>query len=214
MAQPDFPETQRIIYLITRYLDGSIDYGELQQLESWRKESVANEALFQKLTDTEQQQLAIRRMQEADTKGQLEKVWQTIQSVSDRDKIRFVLWKKVLVAATALALLTAFFALYKVRLSKSLNVNLISRPVYIAPGTNKARLTLSNGRQINLDDSGNGTIAQQSGSLIQKSNGGLITYRSAANASDTVTEYNTVTTPMGGQYRIQLPDGTNVWLNA
>ncbi|MEP7259505.1 MAG: FecR domain-containing protein [Flavitalea sp.] len=80
----------------------------------------------------------------------------------------------------------------------------------VAPGTNKAMLTLSNGQQVELTE-GNGTV-NDAGVNIKKINGALI-YGSANSASIAVA-YNTMTTPRGGQYQLTLPDGTKVWLNA
>ncbi|MEO3403945.1 FecR domain-containing protein [Mucilaginibacter sp. CAU 1740] len=82
----------------------------------------------------------------------------------------------------------------------------------IKPGGNKATLTLGNGKTITLDDTTNGQIAQQAGVLISKNANGEIVY-TAAQSTDEVLE-NTIATPKGGQYKVILPDGTNVWLNA
>lgn len=85
----------------------------------------------------------------------------------------------------------------------------------ISPGTDMAVLTLSDGQKIILDSTHNGTIAVQGNSKIVKNNNGQIVYDSEARPADTgSTVFNTVVTPRGGQFRVVLPDGTNVWLNA
>ncbi|NVM65184.1 hypothetical protein FHW88_003488 [Mucilaginibacter sp. SG538B] len=83
----------------------------------------------------------------------------------------------------------------------------------IVPGTNKATLTLANGTTISLDDAANGQIAKQAGVKITKTADGQIVYQAEATGQNQAVQ-NTVTTPNGGQYKIILPDGTNVWLNA
>lgn len=84
----------------------------------------------------------------------------------------------------------------------------------IAPGSNKAILTLSNGKKIELTD-GHETL--KDGNVeIKKANGELV-YESAGNGGDRSkreTGFNTVSTPRGGQYKLNLPDGSAVWLNA
>lgn len=75
----------------------------------------------------------------------------------------------------------------------------------IAPGTNKATLTLADGSIIPLDSAGNKVI--QPG--IQQQGSALLYDGDAAEVS-----YNTLTTPRGGQFQVQLPDGTKAWLNA
>jgi transmembrane sensor len=87
----------------------------------------------------------------------------------------------------------------------------------IAPGGNKATLTLSNGTTLVLDNSKNGVLASQGKTIIKKTQDGLLTYQAARPLySQLVTEvvYNTITTPRGGQYQVVLPDGSKVWLNA
>jgi len=82
----------------------------------------------------------------------------------------------------------------------------------VAPGGNKAVLTLSDGSQIILDSAKNGTLTQQGNTKILKLDDGKLTYNST-NANAEIL-YNTISTPKGGQYQIALADGSKVWLNA
>lgn len=82
----------------------------------------------------------------------------------------------------------------------------------IPPGTNKAILKLANGRQINLSDAKNGQLVAQNGIQVTKNSAGQVTYKIAPTSVD--HSLNTIETPKGGQWKIELPDGTNVWLNA
>jgi transmembrane sensor len=76
----------------------------------------------------------------------------------------------------------------------------------ITPGSNKAMLTLSDGRKVELTPETK-SIAE-AGINIQNQNGKL-----EYGKADKVV-FNTMSTPRGGQYQLTLPDGTNVWLNA
>ncbi|MGF7079559.1 FecR family protein [Mucilaginibacter sp. UYCu711] len=83
----------------------------------------------------------------------------------------------------------------------------------ITPGSNKAILTLQDGSTIVLNDAKEGTLAQQGNANIVKMANGQLVY----NKTDTEPEkvlFNTMTTPRGGQYKLTLPDGTDVWLNS
>ena len=82
----------------------------------------------------------------------------------------------------------------------------------IAPGTNGALLTLSNGMQIQLDSTGNGNIAQEGNTSIIKIDSQL-SYN-VEQGTNTTNLYNTVSTAKGNQYQLKLPDGSKVWLNA
>jgi transmembrane sensor len=83
----------------------------------------------------------------------------------------------------------------------------------ILPGGNKAVLTLSDGSTIALDSAVNGAIAQQGSTQIVKLKNGELAYK-ADDHHPAIVQYNTISTPRGGWYRITLPDGTGVWLNA
>ena len=83
----------------------------------------------------------------------------------------------------------------------------------LAPGKNKAILTLSDGSKISLTDSGTGQIATQPGASILKTKDSGLVYNSFTPKSGTVL-FNRIEIPKGGQYQVTLPDGTKVWLNA
>jgi transmembrane sensor len=83
----------------------------------------------------------------------------------------------------------------------------------VLPGGNKAILTLAGGQRIILDSAANGTLARQGGTDITKTDSGMLAYKSQEEKPTEVL-FNTLTTPRGGQYRLVLPDGTRVWLNA
>jgi ferric-dicitrate binding protein FerR (iron transport regulator) len=78
----------------------------------------------------------------------------------------------------------------------------------VAPGGNKARLVLGNGQSVMLDQAADGLITGSNGEQVHKEDAGLV-YGPAGSAGA-----NTLITPNGGQYRVQLADGTRVWLNA
>jgi ferric-dicitrate binding protein FerR (iron transport regulator) len=86
-------------------------------------------------------------------------------------------------------------------------------PIAIIPGGNKATLTLAGGRIIVLDSTHGGEIGRQGGTQVIKLDSGSIAYHETQETGGSV-QYNTITTPRGGQYQVILPDGTHVWLNS
>jgi transmembrane sensor len=122
-----------------------------------------------------------------------------------------------LVAAAAAILVIGSLALWLFMQSREKTVT--TRPTVAAteviePGGNKAFLTLANGKKISLTDAGNGQIANESGIAITKTADGQMVYKIAEAAAAETNAFNTIETPVGGQYQVQLPDGTKVWLNA
>ena len=83
----------------------------------------------------------------------------------------------------------------------------------VPPGGNKAVLTLGDGTVITLDSSGNGVLAQQGNMKIIKQANGQLAYEQAGQGQAEIL-FNTMRTPRGGEYRLTLPDGSRVWLNA
>jgi ferric-dicitrate binding protein FerR (iron transport regulator) len=77
-----------------------------------------------------------------------------------------------------------------------------------APGRDRALLTLSDGAVVELDSTGKGQIAGGNTTIQQQ--GGMLKYSDGVHAAG----FHTLTTPRGGQFRVVLPDGTAVWLNA
>lgn len=82
----------------------------------------------------------------------------------------------------------------------------------VLPGGEKAVLTLADGSTIVLDSAHNGALAKQGDTRITKA-GAKLEYNAASGSSKEIL-YNTIATPRGGQYQVELPDGSHVWLNA
>jgi len=80
-----------------------------------------------------------------------------------------------------------------------------------AAGGDKAILKLADGSTIILDDAQDGALAQQGNAKVIKLNGKL-SYNASSATNKAV--YNTISTPAGGKYEIELADGSHVWLNA
>ncbi|SIO16280.1 FecR family protein [Chitinophaga niabensis] len=81
----------------------------------------------------------------------------------------------------------------------------------IAPAGNKAMLTLGNGTVVDLNAATDGAITEQGGTTVNKQQALLIYDAGNNEAPPTI---NKLSVPRGGKYRLILPDGSKVWLNA
>lgn len=81
----------------------------------------------------------------------------------------------------------------------------------VAPGQNKAVLTLSDGRKIALDSNNINNLTEQ-GNLIKNKNGQLVYEPNSKHTNEVL--YNTLTTARGETYSIILSDGSTVTLNS
>lgn len=84
----------------------------------------------------------------------------------------------------------------------------------IPAGSNKAYLTLANGKKLVLTNSANGKLAEEAGIKITKTADGQLVYTVADQGKKGIAGYNRIETPRGGQYQLNLPDGTKIWLNS
>ncbi|MDO3628347.1 FecR family protein [Mucilaginibacter sp. BT774] len=139
---------------------------------------------------------------------------------SDRPHIvKFYRRRLVQMAAAILIFLTAGLIVFSNRKTRTTNqVTKNSPPAVIKPGGDKAILTISGGKTILLDSAANGLVATTGAGEILKTQSGRIIYKTVASGSVTALtaniEFNTLTTPRGGEYQLELPDGTKVWLDA
>ncbi|WP_345947630.1 FecR domain-containing protein [Mucilaginibacter sp. PAMB04274] len=144
-----------------------------------------------------------------------DQMWDNIKPVKKLTR-RFYWPAAAAVLAFAMLGLAAHFLLNNVA-NKASNANKVSVTSKIKPGGNNAVLILANGTQIILNQASNGQIAHQAGIRISKQADGQLIYSVAGNftqADSSELAYNTLQTPRGGQYQINLPDGSKVWLNA
>jgi transmembrane sensor len=93
--------------------------------------------------------------------------------------------------AAAVLIAAIGFSLYTIKNSVQQNQTALTKNQDIMPGTNKALLTLASGKKMALE---------QQVYTVPKGKG--------------QNGYNLIETPRAGQYQVNLPDGTRVWLNA
>lgn len=77
----------------------------------------------------------------------------------------------------------------------------------IRPGGNSATLTLADGKTIVLSAAKSGVVIKAD--QLTYNDGAIINSNAAAD-----TAMSTITTPRGGQYNVELPDGSKILLNA
>jgi ferric-dicitrate binding protein FerR (iron transport regulator) len=201
----------KLNHLIAKYLAGQCTPSEKQEVERWYDQYDAGDKKYRN-DDTEEMQASAERSFE-----KLSKRLSLSTSIRGNQirPIRPVI--KVWLAAASILLMISFgsYFLFRQRAKPQLTANQQSST--IKPGSNKAILTLPGGKQINLTDAGSGVLAKAGGISITKSANGQLTYTSArqdAPANAGKIEYNTLTTPRGGQFQVILPDGSRVWLNS
>lgn len=188
--------------LLAKYEAGKSTEREKALLESWHL-SYALDAVEDISFDEQMQDL--------------DRVWDMLQQGTRPVTKMTGLWSKMAVAAAIILVagVTLFFYLQQLKSTQQTAKSLSA----LSPAKNNAVLTLANGQKIILNETAKGEIAKQEGISITKSDDGTIIY----NVDDSISDgkeksgallYNTISTPRGGKYQLNLPDGSKVWLNA
>jgi len=195
-------ENQHEKELIDKYLAGLCTPQEKETIESWY------------LARAKERQDKLGELEDADYAATEKEIWDAINRQTN-PKVK-PLWPRLFVAASIFLFtgICAYFIINKQPRQQTQQV--AQNQVHdLAPGGNKAILTLANGKQIVLTNAKNGLLANQGNIHIRKTNDGSVLYDARGGESNTATvAYNTISTPRGGKYIITLADGTEATLDA
>jgi ferric-dicitrate binding protein FerR (iron transport regulator) len=121
-------------------------------------------------------------------------------------------WRAIAVAASfALLILAGYWVVNTNHPQQYLSAN-----YDISPGQERAILTLANGSELILDSDQTGEIAKEKDVSVINQGDELVyqTVDTKKKDPENALQYHTLSTPKGAYYRMTLPDGSRVWLNA
>ncbi len=200
---------ERLPYLYQRYIDETSTAEEREEFFAIIAENQENPQIAEMLDSTwDSTNAAGLTFPAAD--GILEK----ILGQNQQPVVKKISWYRYVAAASVLIALGVWIYASVPYFNHQAKTNNLAK---ITPGTNKATLTLADGKVITLDNAATGNIARQSGILVSKTADGQLIYQLTSANTATAAEpegFNTISTPRGGQYQVNLPDGTKIWMNA
>ncbi len=212
--------TEEIAGLIKKQLDGKLTTDEELQLQFWGDTNPVNKVFLRQvlrgdlLWEDVLIWLELENGEQEEWQKRLErKVFAMIsEPAPNRDHFR-ILRRIIPYAAAVLLFAMAGSLYYYYYLDRGeqiiKNIQVIND---VAPGGNKATLTLTGGHTIELSGDKNGIIM---GEALTYDDGTLLTATTTSeNKNEEIVSFLVLTTPRGGQYQVSLPDGTKVWLNA
>lgn len=203
----------RIAYLIAGYIRQTLTETEHDELDKWVEASDDNMLLFEELTDEKNIEANLEWMDKVSTEKMLQATKEKIQ-FNPEQKTKRVDYRWVYSIAACVILLIAAFLIYKISNKEKIELPAVARAskTDVKPGGNKATLTLSDGSVIDLNKVENGLVKNDKAASINKPSDGEIVYTDTRNTN--AVAHNVLSTPNGGQYKVRLPDGSWVWLNA
>lgn len=191
---------EELASLIYRRILGTITPEEAEVLDEWRKACTANETTYRKLMDETFLEREYRRIKAVDASRPLADMQSRIGA--QRGRKRMLSWYRIGAAAAVAGLIlwgvSYFISQPAIPLTEQQTTEMYAS--HIRPGETKAVLTLDDGTTVSLG-------------ADKRKNEQVIGQKQTKRKSEQ-QKLNQLTTPRGGEFRITLADGTEVWLNA
>lgn len=225
--------TKRIIYLLHSRVRQELDEQEVAELNTWAARHPVFQQLLDEVSDEKSLTSALRafdRVYGGDSAASIARMEQRIaegmqetsEMLSEPPRLRRLRkWLPYAAALFIAASAVTYFFLGERSNQEPEIVNLKTDD--IAPGGNRAQLTLANGQTIDLSEEQGGIIISNRITYLDGSDVVEERKRAKEQGKDSpsgtekdklTTNYYVLTTPKGGTYRLTLSDGSKVWLNA
>ncbi len=204
--------------LLSACKEKTIDPSDRLKLEMWAGESEENRALLDLLTGNSQDAEQLRMLYSYDR----DRVWRNVRREALRNRRRRIFRALVRTSAAAVLLLGLIWGGERIYDFYQHRDTLAS---LIPPGRTKAVLELSSGMKVALTDGPEQLLTEADRTEIHVDAESTTFQASEASpernsrtrnkTSEPVRPLiNRLTVPRGGEYQIELSDGTRVWLNA
>ena len=211
MLSPDHPEDnhpEKLFALLKKYNEGHASEEEKAFVELYYDYFKTGKDGYEQLSEEEKQNMEAALWGKVGNR--IEEIQQAEEAAARVPAKRRLLFRTLSAAAALIVLLGSVYLFYRPGKKPAPSPALTKS---LAPGGNKAVLTLGDGTKITLDSTARGLVSQQGNVRVVKTATDELSYQATAGSGNPVS-YNTMETPRGGQYRLSLPDGTKVWLNS
>lgn len=195
--------------LLKRYEDGTCTDEERRLVEDWFEKYQANDR-HASLNDEDKNAMLRNIM------GQLHDGDASVDEPAYNSDSRFTMRRWAIAASILLVATAGSLIWYQQHKHAAATATMaVIKTHDVLPGGNKATLTLANGAVIGLNNIKNGAVVNQGAARVTKVEDGELRYdASALQTAGAAPALNTIATQLGGQYKVVLPDGSQVWLNS
>jgi transmembrane sensor len=208
-------DKQHIINLLQQFADGNISQSEYEELIGFFKLRDRDEDLFAAMDGIWDN----TRPEENYTAEEIGYFYQNLVGTPQfkearKSTVKTILWPRFAVAASIIIALSAGIYYFNASYFANTPSRIANTSKDILPGKNKAVLTLANGETLQLSDNKAGVVIDSK--KLTYNDGTDVASSKQAQLGNGIAPGNEVklSTPRGGTYQVELPDGTRVWLNA
>ncbi|MBL4593297.1 MAG: FecR family protein [Flavobacteriales bacterium] len=197
-----------IASLLSKKIKGEISFDEEKKLQQWIEKSESNAVFYEKMLDDH---TLLNKLEDYQLFDRV-KTWSSLEKKLFKTKVirlearRLLRYAAILIPFIMLAGLSYYWEDFS---SSSLaNVDEI-----IKPYEHKATLILASGEILDLQNKTITNFQEGRALLLNHNNSLKYTSEEIIKEIDPLI-YNTLVTPKGGNYKLTLSDGTEIWLNA
>lgn len=196
-------ESFEIADIIVAWMQGKASPRELERLDKWVEDGESNRKLLVELLNEDRFEARNKILESLNE----EMAWRRL-----RNKVRRKMWMRVWAVAASLLLVFGGGWLFWLERKGNVASRQMIVDTYQEPERNKAFLTLSTGERIVVER--RDTTIGETATMIQVKSSGVMTYEKGDSVRNEEIQYNTLETPKGTEFQLELADGTKVWLNA
>ena len=197
-----------IARLIAEELTGTIDERDRAVLTRWLDEDERHRKEYTNILESLKTGNEVCKDQERGRQI-MESRWRTVKSHTIRKTVRCITWSKY----AAVILLFVSMGIFWFVNEEEQEVENVA-VTKIEHGSMKAQLVLANGRRVDLVPETNLQLEEEGGTRILTLDN-MVKYSGMDSlvGQSTEVKYNTLIVPRGGEFSLELADGTRVWLN-
>ncbi len=190
--------------MIIKEIEKTISEDESIELTEWKNRFTNNLTIYESLNNCSKSDERIKKLEQFD----FEKDWAKIYFKISKTKVKksnINLFFRI-IAAVFIPIIIAIGFYY------TSNTAIEEVDDLYLPGSSRAILVLDSGKTIELNDNDTLIKINTNSNIIIEAN--KISYKGDHKTQLAKIKYNTLVIPKGGEYQLNLPDGTKVWLNA
>lgn len=198
----------KIAEMLAALFTGSQNEQDEREFEAWAEESEGHKGFADRLLDGSRYEENRRAL----AKFQVEDAWNKIDKRLGTTTRRIFPWKAVMSSAAAVLVLLSVGVYYWWSGAEEKELSRMPAMYQIAAGTTGARLTLANGRTVDVVKDRAMELEEVDGTKIVTDSVGIdYSAKKSENAPEVINMVQTLT---GMEYMLTLSDGTKVFLNA